>query len=97
MVKGSCMSKRASKGLSVTFSNERPTYHLIESYKNKSKHFIRSRSQRVRQVRGRSRSKKDKIKVIHNGAADDLFLYKEIPAFSERTIYIGKIEIIYQR
>ena len=59
------MSKRSSKGLSVTFSNERPTYHLIESYKSKSKHFVRSRSKRVRQVRGRSRrSKKDKIKVI---------------------------------
>jgi len=32
------------------------------------------------------------ISVVHNGAREDCFLYKLIPLYPEKTIYIGKIE-----
>jgi len=35
----------------------------------------------------------NKITVVHNGAREDCFVYKEIPLYPEKTIYIGKIEL----
>ena len=50
-------------------------------------------SQEIKDVYIKAGIPEDKIKVVHNGAACDLFLYKEIPLYPERTIYIGKIEM----
>ena len=50
-------------------------------------------SQDIKDVYIKAGIPENKIKVVHNGAADDLFLYKEIPLYPERTIYIGKIEM----
>lgn len=49
-------------------------------------------SQEIKDVYIKAGIPEDKIKVVHNGAACDLFLYKEIPLYPDRTIYIGKIE-----
>ena len=50
-------------------------------------------SQDIKDVYIKAGIPQDKIKVIHNGASKDSFLYKEIPLYPEKTIYIGKIEM----
>jgi glycosyltransferase involved in cell wall biosynthesis len=35
---------------------------------------------------------KDKVFVMHNGANDEIFRYTETPKFTERSLYLGKIE-----
>ena len=54
---------------------------------------IFSISQDIKDVYIKSGIPEDKISVIHNGAREDKFLYKEIPLYPERSIYIGKIEM----
>jgi len=50
-------------------------------------------SQSIKDVYIKAGIPENKINVIHNGAREDSFLYKEIPLYPERTIYIGKIEM----
>lgn len=49
-------------------------------------------SQDIKDVYVKAGICQDKIKVVHNGANEDSFLYKEIPLYPNKTIYIGKIE-----
>ena len=50
-------------------------------------------SEEIKNVYIKAGISQDKISVVRNGADDNCFLYKEIPLYPKRTIYIGKIEI----
>ena len=50
-------------------------------------------SEQIKKVYVQANIPEDKVSVIHNGAREDLFLYKEVPMYPDRSIYIGKIEM----
>ncbi len=66
-----------------------PFKNLLKYYENVH---IFALSEEIKQVYMKSNVPDKNISVVHNGAREDLFLYKEQPKYPDRTIYIGKIE-----
>lgn len=75
------------------FSGREPYIYLKELIKHSKLLHIFSISQEIKNVYIKSGISENRIHVIHNGAREDSFIYKKIPLYPQRTIYIGKIEL----
>jgi glycosyltransferase involved in cell wall biosynthesis len=67
-----------------------PFQNLLKQYTHVQ---IFALSEQIKQVYMKANIPENRIRVIHNGAREDLFRYAQSPAFSERSIYVGKIEM----
>ena len=75
------------------FLSGRPPYSFLNEL-IKYNHLVNifAISQEIKNIYIQAGVPGDRIQVIHNGASEDNFIYKQIPLYPDRTIYIGKIE-----